>query len=80
MTRRRPDPPDIRSPTCESDSAAETSYRGVTDMLGIEGWGVNHKFLERIWRSGWEAEATHSAAAEARSAVAQLTGSCRGPV
>ena len=25
-------------------------YRRVTDMLRIEGWGVNHKRVERIWR------------------------------
>ena len=25
-------------------------YRRVTDMLRIEGWGVNHKLVERIWR------------------------------
>ncbi len=25
-------------------------YRRVTDMLRIEGWGVKHKRVERIWR------------------------------
>ena len=25
-------------------------YRRVTDMLRIEGWGLNHKRVERIWR------------------------------
>ena len=25
-------------------------YRRVADMLRIEGWGVNHKRVERIWR------------------------------
>ena len=25
-------------------------YRRVTDLLRIEGWGVNHKRVERIWR------------------------------
>ena len=25
-------------------------YRRVTDMLRIEGWGANHKRVERIWR------------------------------
>ena len=25
-------------------------YRRVTDMRRIEGWGVNHKRVERIWR------------------------------
>ena len=25
-------------------------YRRVTDMLRIEGWEVNHKRVERIWR------------------------------
>ena len=25
-------------------------YRRVTDMLRIEGWGVSHKRVERIWR------------------------------
>ena len=25
-------------------------YRRVTDTLRIEGWGVNHKRVERIWR------------------------------
>ena len=44
-------------------------YRRVTDMLRIEGWGVNHKRVERIWEAGG-AEG-HAAAAEARSAVAQ---------
>ena len=44
-------------------------YRRVTDMLRIEGWGVKHKRVERIWRQeGLEGAA---AAAEARSAVAQ---------
>ena len=44
-------------------------YRRVTDMLRIEGWGVNHKRVERIWRQ--EGLKVPGAAAEARSAVAQ---------
>ena len=44
-------------------------YRRVTDMLRIEGWGVNHKRVERIWRQ--EGAEGSAAAAEARSAVAQ---------
>ena len=28
-------------------------YRRVTDLLRIEGWGVNHKRVERIWRQEW---------------------------
>ena len=37
--------------SCDSrvDSAAN-GYQRVTDMLRIEGWGVNHKRVERIWR------------------------------
>ena len=37
--------------SCDSrvDSAAY-GYRRVTDMLRIEGWGVKHKRVERIWR------------------------------
>ena len=56
--------------SCDSrvDSAA-TATDGVTDMLRIEGWGVNHKRVERIWRQGG-AEGP-GAAAEAKSAVAQ---------
>ena len=44
-------------------------YRRVTDMLRIEGWGVNHKRVERILEAGG-AEGP-GAAAEAKSAVAQ---------
>ena len=44
-------------------------YRRVTDMLRIEGWGVKHKRVERIWRQ--EGLKVPGAAAEARSAVAQ---------
>ena len=37
--------------SCDSRvDAAATVYRRVTDMLRIEGWGVNHKRVERIWR------------------------------
>ena len=37
--------------SCDSrvDSAA-TATDASTDMLRIEGWGVNHKRVERIWR------------------------------
>ena len=36
--------------SCDSrvDSAA-TATDAATDMLRIEGWGVNHKRVERIW-------------------------------
>ena len=44
-------------------------YRMVTGMLRAEGWVVNHKRVERIWRE--EGLKVPGAAAEARSAVAQ---------
>ena len=37
--------------SCDSRvDSARYGYRRVTDMLRIEGWGVNHKRVERIWR------------------------------
>ena len=44
-------------------------YRRVTDMLRIEGWGVKHKRVERIWRQ--EGLKVPQRQPEARSAVAQ---------
>ena len=56
-------------------------YRRVTDMLRIEGWGVKHKRVERIWRQ--EGAEGPAAAAEARSAVAgsgtATGGTSQGP-
>ena len=44
-------------------------YRRVTDMLRIEGWGVKHKRVERIWRQ--EGLKVPQRQPNARSAVAQ---------
>ena len=44
-------------------------YRRVTDMLRIEGWGVHHKRVERIWRQ--EGLKVPERQPKARSAVAQ---------
>ena len=47
-------------------------YRRVTDMLRIEGWGVNHKRVERIWRQEGLKVAGH-VASPAESRVRKLS-------
>ncbi|HIG18372.1 MAG TPA: transposase [Candidatus Handelsmanbacteria bacterium] len=43
-------------------------YRRITALLTADGWRVNHKGVERIWRRGAEGARQTS---QARSAVAQ---------
>ena len=44
-------------------------YRQITNLLRIEGWGVNHKRVERIWRQ--EGLKVPQTATETGSVVAQ---------
>ena len=33
-------------------------YRKIAELLRIEGWHVNHKKVERLWRAAWPIAAT----------------------
>ena len=46
-------------------------YRRVTALLRMEGWDVNHKRVERIWRREGLKHNSAGQAAQERTSVAQ---------